>query len=294
MNYDIEADWILLDLCNYNCSYCLTPEQFKGIPITKYGSIDDWCRAFSATKKTWLLRVTGGEPTLYPEFVELCLQLSKDNLILLNSNLSTPVIDTFAEVMCPTRVPFINAAVHPIERGAKNLPKFISRVINLMNKGFLVLPSILMSPDTFSNYNTIISYFKPYGITPIPKVMRGTFNGKKYPEAYTELEKHAFLRYLSESELVWKPIFDGLPEVPTYDIFADKIFINGIPDYRGRACLVGNKFVKILPDGGVRDCTTFGSNLGNLLEGTLTLREEEHICVSSECPYYCEKYSREL
>jgi hypothetical protein len=30
MKYDIEADWVLLDTCNYRCGYCPIPHEKLG------------------------------------------------------------------------------------------------------------------------------------------------------------------------------------------------------------------------------------------------------------------------
>jgi MoaA/NifB/PqqE/SkfB family radical SAM enzyme len=66
---------------------------------------------FAATAKRWLLHITGGEPSIYPGFVELCDKLTRLHYLSINSNLSHRCMDTFAERINPERVRFINAAL---------------------------------------------------------------------------------------------------------------------------------------------------------------------------------------
>ena len=72
MKYDIEADWHLLDTCNYSCSYCFFGPEVLKSKLRKYAAPSDWQSAFDVTGNIWLLHMTGGEPSIYSDFAELC------------------------------------------------------------------------------------------------------------------------------------------------------------------------------------------------------------------------------
>jgi Radical SAM superfamily len=128
LKYDVEADWILLNTCNYRCAYCFLSAADLGTKIRISGTPEQWVEGFSHAGKTWLLHITGGEPFIYPGFVDLCEQLARDHYLSINSNLSHRSVDDFAERIDPRRVHYINAALHPDERGKRReVDDFISR-----------------------------------------------------------------------------------------------------------------------------------------------------------------------
>ncbi len=68
----------LTDVCNFRCSYCL-PDGYrkaKGAPTNL--SVDEIRRLVSAFASLglWKVRLTGGEPTLRPEFLEIAQAVS--------------------------------------------------------------------------------------------------------------------------------------------------------------------------------------------------------------------------
>ena len=42
MKYDIEADWQLLNTCNYRCAYCFFPPAVLGEKLTVYAKPEVW------------------------------------------------------------------------------------------------------------------------------------------------------------------------------------------------------------------------------------------------------------
>ena len=52
MNYEIEADWNLLDACNYRCAYCLNDAATLASKMRTFASPDAWRAAFDATQLT--------------------------------------------------------------------------------------------------------------------------------------------------------------------------------------------------------------------------------------------------
>ncbi|MEG3838669.1 radical SAM protein [Microcoleus sp. herbarium14] len=291
MKYDIEANWRLLNTCNFRCDYCFSHPDALGAMLNIYATPEQWAESFNTTSKTWLLHITGGEPTIYPGFVELCEQLTKNHFVSLNSNLSHHCVNEFAEKIDPSRVHYINAAVHYFERQKKaSLSVFINRVQSLQSHQFNVLVSLVMTPTIVKIYSEISQYFESFGISVIPKTMRDNYQGMRYPEAYSEKEKTLIVQYLREARLKYMPIITRMAEPATIDMFNDERFLNSNRNYHGRLCGSGYNFIKLKPDGSVFRC---GSKecLGNILQKNVSFLSSPMLCNSSYCPYFCEKYT---
>jgi MoaA/NifB/PqqE/SkfB family radical SAM enzyme len=291
VKYDIEADWMLLTTCNFRCAYCFFPPAVLSDRLSIYGSHVQWKEGFDATGKTWLIHVTGGEPSIYPGFADLCELLSRNHYLSINSNLSHHSIDAFAEKLDPERVHYINVGMHFDERRKKaSMGVFIDRVHKLQKSQFNVLVSLLMTPQMVLRFPEISKVIEPHRLYLIPKVMRGVYEGKRYPAAYSPGEKSLILQYLIEARKQYRTMIDSMGEPASIDMFSDDHFLDGIPDYRGKLCGSGCNFVRIDPDGTVRRCGS-GECLGNILQKNVKLLRAAKQCNTSYCPYFCEKYT---
>lgn len=291
MQYDVEADWVLLSACNFRCSYCFFPVSTLSAKIKTYATPAQWRDIFRETGKTWLLHITGGEPSLYPNFVELCDQLSQDHYLSINSNLTYPDIKAFTQKINPERIHFINASVHYEMRSKRDSLKVFSEKVQLLqNARFNVLVSLVMTPYVLRNFPRIYQELEANGLHPIPKVIRGKNDGKNFPESYSSGEKHLIRHYILQAEKEYGEVIKNMMEQPSINMFSDHQFLEGIKDYRGRMCSAGFKFVVIAPNGTIIRC---GSSdvFGNLLLRNVRLLDASKICNTSYCPYFCEKYS---
>ena len=65
------------DVCNFSCSYCL-PDGYKKSGPEFFMSIDEIRRLVTAFADmgTWKIRLTGGEPTLRPDFLDIARAIS--------------------------------------------------------------------------------------------------------------------------------------------------------------------------------------------------------------------------
>ena len=290
MHYDIEADWRLLDTCNYACAYCFSSEHLLRRPLKTFATAEVWRDAFNATGRTWLLHMTGGEPTIYPDFAALCSLLTEQHFSSMNINLSRPSVYAFAEAVNPDRVSFINAGLHYAERlQRQGLDRFIEHLRHLLDRDFPVYASVVATPEVLAGIEEIIEALRPAGVLPVPKLLRAQRNGLVYPEAYTPHERRLFTYY---SELA-RESYASLPissTPPTINPFADADFVTGVPSYVGRMCEAGQRFVSIRPDGSVFRCSK-ETRLGNLLKGTFKPLVQSAPCDTSYCYYFCEKYA---
>ena len=289
--YEVEADWVLLRTCNFRCTYCAIPLDELAGRITTYATPSEWLAAFNATGKSWLLHLTGGEPSVYPSFVNLCEHLTRNHYLSLNTNLSHPCMDQFSERVDPGRVHYINAALHYDERVTKDsIDVFIERVQRFESRGFNVLISSVMTPGMAERFSELQSQFEASGLFIIPKAMRGWCEGQLYPDSYTKDQRRFISVHLARAREKYAPAIARTGEHPTINMLEDERFLKSVPSYTGKLCASGVNFVQIEPDGGVLRCNS-GQRLGNILLRNLSLLETPRRCDTTYCPYFCEKYT---
>lgn len=291
MHYDVEADFYALTTCNYRYGYCFLSERALGAKLPESPPPAVWRDAFDATGRTWLLHVTGGEPFVKPDFVAWCEALSERHWLSINTNLSRPQVLDFAERVDPARVHFILAGLHLAERlrhGA--VGTFVRHAQRLQQRGFTLIASVIVTPALVPQYPRLAAAFARQGLPLAPKILRGRVDGRRYPDAYTPAEREAIAGWIDDAQAAYAPRLAALDEPPTVDVLADRRLLDGIPDYRGRLCAGGQRFVQIRPDGTVLRCHSH-EVLGNVLHGTLRLAPVPRPCDTDYCPYFCEKYT---
>ena len=291
MRYDLEADWYLLSTCNFRCPYCFISPEELGAGLRTYGDAAEWARAFDRTGFKWLVHITGGEPFIYPRFPELCQALVEHHYISLNSNLSGRQIATMARIVDPKRVHYINAGLHHTERERHgDLEQFLQNAQCLRDAGFNVWISVVVSPLVAARWETLSESVGRAGFPLVPKLLRGPYAGKVYPAAYSQKEQGIIEQALKHAREHAGLVATWMDEPPTIDLFGDIKHLRGYPDFRGRPCESGRRFVRLAPDGTAYRCGT-DQSLGNILRGDLQLLKEPGLCDTSYCPHFCAKYA---
>jgi MoaA/NifB/PqqE/SkfB family radical SAM enzyme len=289
MQYDVEADWTLNFNCNFRCSYCFFPSETGRRKDAPAHSPQQWQRAFHATGLVWLVHITGGEPALFPGFAELCARLSQHHYLSLNSNLSGSAIGDFAKTVDPGRVSFINASFHPFERQVRNgFTTFFQNAARLRERGFKVMVSVVATPAVLAEMAALTRQLAPLGLVPVPKLLRGRFDGRKFPEAYSEDDRQRFRCAAAQARDAYAPMLAEMAERPSIDPFFDERYLDGIPSFHGLRCAGGRRHFKVGPDGEVVGCN--GTSFGNLLEESFARSPESAICSGYSCHHWCDKY----
>lgn len=291
MKFDIEADWTLNLLCNFDCGYCFSRASTE-YPLVGRISAEEYLDFFNSTGKVWALHLTGGEPFFHPKFVHLCKTLTSNHYISLNTNLSSNRVREFAAEIDPSRVQYVHCGVHVEQRDArKGWKNLLPNVTALVERGFPVFGSLVMTPGAFAEFPRVAELFKDLNVALIPKAIRGSFEGRWYPQAYTEEEREQFRRFSEQAELItktsnWQP--DRARS--TVNPLLDRHYLDGVPDFTGIQCSAGRMSVSIGYDGKIFRC---GSKtvLGNIFEKRLNLYAEDRPCDDEYCPYWCMRYS---
>ena len=291
MKHDIEADWLLFTTCNYRCDYCFLSEASLGAKVRIQATPEQWRAAFDRTGKTWLLHMSGGEPSHYPDFLELCETLTERHYLSLNTNLTGPAMLDFAQWIDPDRVSFINAGLHPEERARRNgLGVFLRHAEALLARGFPTMVTAVATPEALRNFDAIADSLRPIGLAPMPKLLQGAYMGKRYPAAYTKEERALFRHHSLAAERAYPHLLGGSRDRLSIDPPLGREYLKGLPDYRGQLCSAGQEFVWLGPDGNVMRCGR-GPSMGNLLEGTVRFASQAAACDRGHCFYFCEKFT---
>ncbi len=260
---ELEFDWHLTNRCNFDCVYChpqikrmLNREHLTEPPAELV------IRRFNDLHKVCAVHMSGGEPFLYPDFVSLCTGLIQKHYISINTNLSAPNVPEFAHKVIPSRVAFINAALHQPERERLNIEVegFINNMLLLQEKGFNVTALYVLYPPLLDRFVDDMKRLSDSGIKSITtKVFKGVFEGRRYPEGYADVEKERILRYSGDYKF-------------------NKPYMDGQMQFTGRLCAAGQKSFKIEVAGKVHRCATVKGDYGNLYDGTFRLASAPEPC----------------
>ena len=302
--YDLYAHLHLLQECNYRCPYCFDIEMFieadrrekspveknlydagaaaKGLLLWRKKFLDLDIQAISKNidklgNKCHIL-LTGGEPFLFPKFVDLCKLITKKHDISMPSNLSQKEVYEFADVIDPKKVFYMICSFHPSQQHrTENLKlEFIKKVKYLESKGFRTQVRVVMYPPYFRNFDADHSLFESHGIKLVPKAFRGKFLSKSYPESYTREELELISKYDCHKQN-WTFDLRGLQVDNPFNVYEE--------NYKGRLCHAGYSFAIIYSNGQVFRCydPVGTKSLGNLNRGNVKFFSEPLVCKSDKC-----------
>lgn len=201
-------------------------------------------RALDASQKTFKISLTGGEPFLVPNFIEVCRAITKKHYITLFSNLTSSEIKAFSETIDPRQVLEICGSLHIKELERRRLlERYIENFTLLREKGFNVKAQVVAYPDILSKVEKYRLYFKKKGVSIEFLPFRGRYRWKQYPKSYTEQEIEIFGFGTSQNSHT--------------DII--KCFYQ-----RGKICNAGYNVGVAFPSGDIQTCFLIGQSLGNV------------------------------
>jgi len=272
--YDIQVEWMLNYHCNFNCDYCFFTLKFRNRPEHRqFAPAQKVIDFFNSQNKTLLIHLSGGEPFLYPNFIDLCQKLTEKLHIAIDSNLTLNNVYDFANKINPERVNFISASLHIDERdriGGRD--EFIKKINYLQDRGFKVYATQVMHPIVLEDFEKIFDYFNDRGGVVLPKSFNGKYEKQIYPQSYSEDEKNKILYYIDQAN-----------QNPSVSLKDDKDFLTGNLSFKGSPCSAGRKLIVIDYDGTIRRCFDGREILGNIFQNKLHLLTQDQICTSPIC-----------
>ena len=210
------------------------------------------------------IEITGGEPFLYPSFVELMKRLCARHTLRITTNLSVneAFLEQFAAQVDAQSVS-IEASFHPAFIG---LDAFMARAIILKERGFPVRVQYVAYP---AQLKLIVHYdeeFRKKGLSFSVTSFWGTYNGVSYPAGYNEEERVCLRNYLKDLQRIELNLEHVSP--------------------RGRLCQAGSRFALIRGDGKVVRCGQKQQDnyIGFFLDEGFRLLEAPAPCAAESCP----------
>jgi sulfatase maturation enzyme AslB (radical SAM superfamily) len=232
MNFII-FDWITNYECNYRCPYCWFHNQWEDLKnFDRYISQDRIVKFWKDIYQKYgsvQINISGGEPFLYSNFVNLLFGLLELHRVEIMSNLSLDVcclLNKFDSL--PLN---IVPSFHPL---FADFIKFKEQAIVLKEKGFVRKISYLAWPPQIPKLNHYRDEFTKLGFHFFARPFFGIFNSKKYPDMYTDEEKEIILGSV----------------MPTGDSPAS---VEPIVT-KGKLCRAGEKYALVQPDGRIYRC----------------------------------------
>ena len=265
----VRAIWNLNRNCNFDCSYC-----FVGLKNGKPGrgmEVD-----VPALKNSGIpfceINMSGGEPFIYPSFVDLCIELCKFTNISVTTNCSTSNVYDFADRVNPDNVEFLMVSLHIGQRPG-GYDSLIDKILYLRKKGFCVLVTQVIHPSLFEEYQKVYKYFESRDVLVVPKPMKGVWRLREYPCGYSEQQKRTILKYAEWSK----------SQHNAYREMALNPMIYGHMDWKGQPCGAGCSSVIIRYNGDVCRCYGDPVLLGNIYRGKVKLFYTVRSCPSDFC-----------
>lgn len=257
----IVAAWDILFRCNYRCPYCFNEGKWEQLEVyNKPYTHEDWLSFWDSINQKYgeiTIIVSGGEPFIYPGFMELMKKMVLMHRIEICTNLAidiNKIINEFSPKQFILRPSF-----HPYNA---DLDEFIKKIYTLKQKGWDLRPIIVAYPPILNKLIYFKKRFSEMDIDIFVLPFIGQYQNIKYPQGYTNSERR-FISSLSNKEYI-------------------KYQLNSI-NPKGRLCKTGFRYFKLFPNGSIIRCASSNNILGNIEDKNFQLLEEVTPCEVEFC-----------
>ena len=181
--------WQITYNCNYKCTYCHTPKHGQqNVVDTVVLNKQEWIKIWNNIYDMYgecEINISGGEPSLYPDFFEIVKEITQKHKAEIVTNLSFD-IDKKIYDLNPERVR-IAASFHP---QYTDIESFVNKIKKVKQLDFVVTVNFVPWPPFFNKINYYKKVFDENSINVVLQPFIGIYNGKKYPESYNDDEKN--------------------------------------------------------------------------------------------------------
>lgn len=284
--YRIHWNWDISFRCNYKCSYCEVIKRdkefnYKSIDILRWREI--WDRIFELYWSSHV-RFSGGEPAIYPKFLDLLAMLLEKNTVDITTNLSFDFKE-FLNKVPPDKGLSISASFHPEYNRMK---PFLKKVKYLYHNGYPATISYVGFPPQLDRIPEFKKTVEAEGIYFKIIPFSGEFRGRSYPQSYSAGERTLLEEFAHDSE------DEHLNEMNTrwYEHLVEKEEEPKKKNKMGHSCQMGQMYAKIHPDGTVTRCCAgyHGGDsgvLGNITDTGFRILDKPTPCkVDYQCPCF--------
>ncbi len=259
----IKFAWDIHYKCNFRCPYCWFYKDWARLASRSlYLKPDEWLSHWKRIYDKYgevKIEIVGGEPFIYPDFIELVKKLSSIHLVKVTTNLSGN-IERFAREVDPRRVDLdLNFHVLFID-----LESVVKKTLVLRDAGFKAGICYLAYPPQMHKIPVFKERFAKEGINFALAAFWGEYAGKKYPEAYSDEERNLIRPYLGDIGRV------------DYHLEAKSP--------KGRLCNAGYSYADIQADGNVVRCSGLSDkSIGNITDEDFRLLDGPSPCEAQCC-----------
>jgi organic radical activating enzyme len=265
-NSGISFNWDIHWACNYNCPYCWFYGKWEEIKSRNvYHSSTELLEAWGNIHKKYgsvKISITGGEPFIYPGFMDFIEQTSDIHKFQIITNLSAD-IDKFVSRINKRNVS-INPSFHPL---SADTDEFIDKALLLKSEGLTECITFLAWPPLIEKLRKYQELFDQKGLTLTLQSFYGEYNKRAYPDSYTAREKEIIC--------------------PQMGSRGGEKYSTSAPKTKGRLCNAGRIYGVVHPDGTVQRCGGINSGksiVGNLFDVNFKLNEDPLPCSAEMCP----------
>lgn len=255
----IRFTWNISYECNYRCSYCFFEGKWNDYKKRNtYLSPDEWMkywnRVFDEYGPPYIV-ITGGEPFLYPNFIELIKRLSTIAYHINISSNSSGDLDRFVKEIDPQKVSLSLSFQPEFEK----LDNFLNKLSLIRKHNFNGCINFVAYPPFLEKISHLKERFSSIGESLKIIPFFGTYKANKYPDSYSDEEK----KLVGIDENWYKKVRKG-----------------------GSLCEAGQKTALIFPDGKVSRCGQIGEDLilGNFFDVNFKLLSDSLPCEAEYCP----------
>ena len=274
--HHVFVTWDIHYGCNYNCTYCNTPKPWHGPgkwdrdrDKVIYPGVDKWIKIWEDIYKRYgscEIHITGGEPFIYPSFMELITQLSKMHTLEIITNLFWET-GYFIKNLSPDRVR-IGTSFHP---EFANLDQFLKKHLLLRENGFETWANYVAYPPLMSEMGKYKSEFDRLKISFNIQPYLGWYQDREYPAGYTDSEMAHLKSCYNDEDIVNKKTIEWKTGVKKRNM-------------SGKPCRMGQMYAKVYPIADAyRCCAQSSASLGNLIDGSFKLSDEPLLCKDEHC-----------
>lgn len=178
--------WKITDYCNFECPGCSGHSiKIDSTYVPQTVNLDHLDSFLKGLNKKIRVVISGGEPTLIENIVDVCKLITQKNNLILITNAASPKIKEIADQVNRKNVEYIKTSAHIRELEKNNLlDTFFDHVNYLQKRKIAVSVEEVAYPFMAPKAQFYRDLFAEHGIRLSFQAYRGGWEEKNYPDAY--------------------------------------------------------------------------------------------------------------
>ncbi len=272
-----EFNWKIVNRCNYRCSYCFFTladswdmETRREVAVGAEKWLAAWMRMYELYGSA-KIGITGGEPSVYPRFLNLAEALVSRHRLYVDTNLSRPLswVKEFASRVRADRLDF-GISFHP---EFARYEEFVEKMRVIHWAGYDYRLFLVCYPPLLPRLALFQRELAREGFNVVVAPFRGAFEGREYPQAYSPEQEAVIAGMCRDLNVKYKSwVARQMDPVNPF----------------GKPCHAGRVYIRVENDGSVWRCGQYFADgirmpLGNFLDPSFRLADEPLPCAATRC-----------